>query len=442
MRTFRAPLNHRAVVLEASVVGRDTVVLHARAWVRGTTSRTGRCATRTPPRPASPAPARSGVTVYNTRHMPAGAGHREQPARLDHARSRPAIARRPAPADAAPRRRPQSPSTSSSTQLRPEHEQLGAEHEQLGPQHEQLGARAAPRSLVGQLDQLGTVLVLAGPDHLLVHDLAAAAPAAEPGPRFGRRWATRSTRSRPARCSCPRARAATPTRAPRRSRCAPSRPRFGPRRAGRRSCCAPARITRTSSSTDDKRVTIQNYPDEAVWFDGSVPVTNWTQQGSTWVSTGWTRPVRPLGQLHHRLGRRRFRQPGLPDGGLARPGVRRRRPARAQVAAGVDAGAGQFAVDYNAHTLTIGSNPTGHAVRASDLRAGVRRGRHGHAARVRGAPLRHLAAADRDDLLRRRRTAAATWCRTSSIADNATQGVGIGVPNVVIDHVTHQPTTA
>lgn len=32
-----------------------------------------------------------------------------------------------------------------------------------------------------------------------------------------------------------------------------------------------------------KNVTIQNYPGEAVWFDGSTPVTgSWTQSGSTW----------------------------------------------------------------------------------------------------------------------------------------------------------------
>lgn len=32
-----------------------------------------------------------------------------------------------------------------------------------------------------------------------------------------------------------------------------------------------------------KAVTIQNYPNETVWFDGSVPVTNsWTQNGSVW----------------------------------------------------------------------------------------------------------------------------------------------------------------
>jgi len=38
-----------------------------------------------------------------------------------------------------------------------------------------------------------------------------------------------------------------------------------------------------------KNVTIQNYPGEAVWFDGSLPVTtSWTQSGSTW-STAYDR---------------------------------------------------------------------------------------------------------------------------------------------------------
>lgn len=29
-------------------------------------------------------------------------------------------------------------------------------------------------------------------------------------------------------------------------------------------------------------VTIQSYPNEAVWFDGSIPLTGWTQSGATW----------------------------------------------------------------------------------------------------------------------------------------------------------------
>ena len=34
--------------------------------------------------------------------------------------------------------------------------------------------------------------------------------------------------------------------------------------------------------------TVQPYPGEAVWFDGSVPVTGWTQNGNVWVHNGWT----------------------------------------------------------------------------------------------------------------------------------------------------------
>ncbi len=32
---------------------------------------------------------------------------------------------------------------------------------------------------------------------------------------------------------------------------------------------------------------VQNYPGEAVWFDGSVRITNWTKSGSRWVTSGW-----------------------------------------------------------------------------------------------------------------------------------------------------------
>lgn len=37
-----------------------------------------------------------------------------------------------------------------------------------------------------------------------------------------------------------------------------------------------------------KRVTIQNYPGEAVWLDGTTPVSGWVKDGSTWRKDGWT----------------------------------------------------------------------------------------------------------------------------------------------------------
>jgi hypothetical protein len=38
----------------------------------------------------------------------------------------------------------------------------------------------------------------------------------------------------------------------------------------------------------NKRLTIQSWPDEAVWMDGSVPVTGWTADGGRWRKDGWT----------------------------------------------------------------------------------------------------------------------------------------------------------
>lgn len=37
-----------------------------------------------------------------------------------------------------------------------------------------------------------------------------------------------------------------------------------------------------------KKVTVQNFPGEAVWLDGTTPVTNWVKDGSLWRKDGWT----------------------------------------------------------------------------------------------------------------------------------------------------------
>jgi hypothetical protein len=185
--------------------------------------------------------------------------------------------------------------------------------------------------------------------------------------------------------------------------------------------------------TDGKRVTIQNYPDEAVWFDGSVPVTNWTQQGSTWVSTGWT------AQFDHSAS---FTK-GSDDGGFVNSAYPMAAwpdqifvdgDPLAQVRAGVTPGAGQFAVDYNAHTLTLGSDPTGHAVRASDLsQAFVVAG----TVTLRGFGVRRYATSlPQIGTIFFGGSTGGDVVQNVVIYDNATQGLGIGVPNCLIDNVT------
>lgn len=105
-------------------------------------------------------------------------------------------------------------------------------------------------------------------------------------------------------------------------------------------------------------VTIQNYPGEAAWFDGTVQPTTWTPAAGGWQTAlpgTFDRTV-----------------PGSSD-----PFVGPQAPmAGAPDLVFVDGqrieqvdhnpGAGQFAVDAAARTLTLGFDPAGHDVRVSD----------------------------------------------------------------------------
>lgn len=112
-----------------------------------------------------------------------------------------------------------------------------------------------------------------------------------------------------------------------------------------------------------KSITIQAYPHEAVWFDGSKRVTAWTKSGSTWT-TPWS-----------------FFPSSVIDGIADNPGyVDSAAPLAArfdqvfvngaqltQVAKASQVTAGTFAVDSSAGTVTIGSDPSGQEVRVSNL---------------------------------------------------------------------------
>src|SRR4051812_27581706 len=105
-----------------------------------------------------------------------------------------------------------------------------------------------------------------------------------------------------------------------------------------------------------------------------------------------------------------------------------------QVAAGVTPGAGQFAVDYHAQTLTIGSDPYGHNVRASDLdHAFVVGGTvtlRGFGVRRYATPLPQIGTIFFGG------SSGGDVVENLVIVDNATQGLGISVQNCVVDHVT------
>lgn len=120
-----------------------------------------------------------------------------------------------------------------------------------------------------------------------------------------------------------------------------------------------------------KKLTIQSYPGEAVWMDGSSVVTGWVKSGAVWVKSGWTAEF-DASPTYAR---------GAPDGeeeGWV--SVNKEHPmashpdqvwingtALAQVGSLAQVATGTFYVDYATDKLYIGSDPSGKEVRASDL---------------------------------------------------------------------------
>lgn len=114
-----------------------------------------------------------------------------------------------------------------------------------------------------------------------------------------------------------------------------------------------------------RSATVQNYPGEAVWFDGSVPLTGWTQSGTRWIYRGWKAEFSSMmgaDQAFKDWFLNQNRMAANPDL-LFIDGTQ-----QAQVATVGEVVGGKFHVDYGTDTVTIGTNPAGKEVRASDLR--------------------------------------------------------------------------
>lgn len=123
--------------------------------------------------------------------------------------------------------------------------------------------------------------------------------------------------------------------------------------------------------TVSKKVTIQNYPKEAVWMDGSVAVTGWVKDGATWRHDKWT--PRFDASVGFSKGDKDGTTPGWqwlnasypmashPDQ-LFLSGVQQR-----QVASRSKVTAGKFFLDTATSKLYMGSNPAGHSVRGTTL---------------------------------------------------------------------------
>lgn len=193
-----------------------------------------------------------------------------------------------------------------------------------------------------------------------------------------------------------------------------------------------------SLTIQGKTVTIQNYPGEAAWLDGSVPVSGWVADGGVWRKDGWT--TRFDSSPTYTRGAPDGTSPGWqfvntstypmaahPDQVFVDGKALRQVQDRDQVSAGT------FFLDTSTSQLYLGSNPDGHTVDASTLiKAMTIRGANSV---IRGIGIRryspsvfHVGAV----------TVEAQGVRLENVAlmDSATTGLSVQKPDVTLDRVT------
>lgn len=181
-----------------------------------------------------------------------------------------------------------------------------------------------------------------------------------------------------------------------------------------------------------KRLTIQPCPGEAVWLDGSAPLTRWTAAGATWTAP---LPAEFSSWASH--------TEGSDEGGFVNP----KHPMAAhpdqvfldgepleQLPAGTAPGPGQFVADYDADLVIIGTDPAGRELRASVLgRAVIVSGQ----VTLRGLGIRRYATSlPQIGTVYLGGSTGGSVLEQLVVEDNATQGVSVATSNVLIDRVT------
>ncbi|RHA41945.1 right-handed parallel beta-helix repeat-containing protein [Cellulomonas rhizosphaerae] len=182
-----------------------------------------------------------------------------------------------------------------------------------------------------------------------------------------------------------------------------------------------------------KELTIQSYPGEAVWFDGSSTVTGWTAAGSAWVAPGWnfdfdSRVSFTAGSDESS----RWLDPAYPMAGHPEQvwvdGVK-----LTEVGSLGEVTKGKFFTDTAGNRLVIGTNPSGHDVRASTLEKAIQI--QGAGSTVRGLGVRNYA-----DHLATLGTVSAEMPNITLenlvVQDNATMGVEVWAKGATFRNLT------
>lgn len=182
----------------------------------------------------------------------------------------------------------------------------------------------------------------------------------------------------------------------------------------------------------EKSLTIQPYPGESVWMDGSIPVTNWSRSGNRWVASNWTPQFSSA--IDGKADNTRYLQSSYPM--AAKPDqVFVNGAALRQVGSSSQVVAGTFAVDYSARTITIGDDPSGREVRASNKSQAI----YVQSPRttLQGFGVRRYATSyDLRGAIKMENVNAVL--RDMTVVDNATIGVTISNNNALVERVTIQ----
>ena len=197
-------------------------------------------------------------------------------------------------------------------------------------------------------------------------------------------------------------------------------------------------IYRETVKIYNKTLTVQNYPNEAVWMDGSTPLTGWVSDGSLWRKDGWTTrfdhsPTYTQGAPDNTKPYWQFVNPNTypmaahPDQ-LFIDGV-----AQQQVKSRSLVTAGTFYLDEATSKLYLGSNPSGKAVDAGAVFKAM--SIQGANSVIRGIGIRrysnsvfHMGVVTIEQ--------PGVRMENVVIEDSATTGISVQDPNVTLNKVT------
>ncbi|WP_394551732.1 right-handed parallel beta-helix repeat-containing protein [Agromyces sp. MMS24-JH15] len=184
-------------------------------------------------------------------------------------------------------------------------------------------------------------------------------------------------------------------------------------------------------------VTIQAYPGEVVWMDGTVAVTGWVKDGTAWRHTNWnvaldssptfTKGAADSTTANWQFVNANYPMAAHPDQTYVDGTELREVQTRAQVVAGT------FWVDDANHALVVGTDPTGKTVRSGDTTRALQLRADG--VTVRGIGIRRYSTSNPDMGTVTLESTNATL-ENVIITESATTGLFIGNAGATIRNVT------